>query len=257
MNSSVGIEKDIFGVDLFGESMAPIPNGPLSEKFIFPPFSVLDARGGEWQNRKRAWFSLGIKSEIGREIDPTCVSKNVPDYMAGRGNNEGGSIFDPVLSELCYSWFCPRGGQIVDPFAGGSVRGIVAAKMGYKYWGCDLRREQIEANNIQADEICKENKPEWICGDSMDMIEKAPGADFIFSCPPYGDLETYSDDPKDLSNMEYHTFIPALKRIILRCCLKLKRGGMACFVVGDFRDKKSGNYRGFVVDVINGFRECG
>ena len=38
----------------------------LSDRFIVPPFSVLDARAGYWQERKRAWLALGIKSEIGR-----------------------------------------------------------------------------------------------------------------------------------------------------------------------------------------------
>jgi len=86
---------------------------------------------------------------------------------------------------------------------------------------------------------------------------KPPPADFIFSCPPYGDLERYSDDPADLSTMEYHTFIAAYKRIIFRCAKVLKPGAMACFVVGDFRDKKTGYYRGFVADTIKAFQECG
>lgn len=38
----------------------------LSDRFLFPPFSVLNAREGIWQDRKRAWISLGIKSELGR-----------------------------------------------------------------------------------------------------------------------------------------------------------------------------------------------
>ena len=38
----------------------------LSDRFIVPPFSVLDARAGYWQDRKRAWIALGIKSELGR-----------------------------------------------------------------------------------------------------------------------------------------------------------------------------------------------
>jgi hypothetical protein len=40
--------------------------GALAEKFLVPPFSVLDARQGYWQDRKRAWLALGIKSELGR-----------------------------------------------------------------------------------------------------------------------------------------------------------------------------------------------
>lgn len=38
----------------------------LTERFGVPPFSVLDARQGYWQQRKRAWLALGIQSELGR-----------------------------------------------------------------------------------------------------------------------------------------------------------------------------------------------
>src|SRR5262245_25030675 len=45
----------------------------LAERFIVPPFSVLDARQGHWQDRKRAWLALGIQSELGR--GDTALSK--------------------------------------------------------------------------------------------------------------------------------------------------------------------------------------
>lgn len=41
-------------------------DGSLAAKFMIPPFSVLNAREGWWQDRKRAWLALGIKSELGR-----------------------------------------------------------------------------------------------------------------------------------------------------------------------------------------------
>jgi 16S rRNA G966 N2-methylase RsmD len=169
----------------------------------------------------------------------------------------GTSVFDPVLCELSYRWFCPAGGQIVDPFAGGSVRGIVAGLLGYRYLGIDLRHEQVQANEAQREVIAPEADVAWLTGDSMQLMEQSPPADFIFSCPPYGDLERYSDDPLDLSTMEYHTFLAAYKRIILRCSKALRQDRFACFVVGDFRDSRTGNYRGFVADTINAFREVG
>ena len=43
--------------------------GNLSDRFLIPPFSVLNAREGWWQDRKRFWLSLGIKSELGRGED--------------------------------------------------------------------------------------------------------------------------------------------------------------------------------------------
>lgn len=169
----------------------------------------------------------------------------------------GTSIFDPVLTELAYRWFCPLNGLILDPFAGGSVRGIVASKLGRQYWGGELRSEQVEANRLQAEKICSEPMPVWYCGDSRNIDKTfCDAADFVFSCPPYADLEVYSDDPLDLSTLEYGKFLESYREIIQKSCDKLKENRFACFVVGDVRDKK-GNYYDFVGDTVQAFRDAG
>lgn len=57
----------MFDKDLFGEECPPEKHGSiLAESWEYPPFSVLNAREGWWQERKRAWLALGIKSELGR-----------------------------------------------------------------------------------------------------------------------------------------------------------------------------------------------
>lgn len=61
----------LYGEGLLGESLAPKKSGELARKFSLPPFSVLSAREGWWQDRKRAWLSIGIQSELGRGGDPT------------------------------------------------------------------------------------------------------------------------------------------------------------------------------------------
>ena len=91
----------------------------------------------------------------------------------------------------------------------------------------------------------------------MDELPDAPAADFVFSCPPYGDLERYSDDPRDLSTMDYHAFAAAYARIILRACQRLKPNRFAVFVVGDFRNPKTGLYRGFPADTARAFTSAG
>ncbi len=246
----------LFGRDLFGDVIKPKASGIVSEMFTFPPFSILDARSGDWQNRKRAWISLGIKGENGRDAAAIhCPSKR-DDGPEGLADANYTSIFDPVLTELAYKWWCPAGGQIVDPFAGGSVRGIVAGALGLQYHGIDLRSEQVLANKAQADQIPVEVAPVWVCGDSMERLSDAPPADMIFSCPPYGDLEKYSDDKADLSNMEWHTFSAAYKRIVMRSVSIMKEDSFACFVVGDFRDK-AGFYRNFVGVTVDAFEQCG
>lgn len=121
-------------------------NGSLQARFGVAPFSVLNAREGWWQDRKRAWLSIGIESEMGRgdnllKFSETAMlkkkkpggetgfarsfNKGIDEKNYGREEMTGTSIFDPVLCELAYRWFCPQGGLVLDPFAGGSVRGIL------------------------------------------------------------------------------------------------------------------------------------
>lgn len=153
-------------------------------------------------------------------------------------SDTGTSIFDPVLCETQYLWFTNPGDSIIDPFAGGSVRGIVAAELGRLYVGVDLRQEQIDANIANA-EICTVYKPHWICGDSVNIIDLAPGKyDFLFTCPPYGDLEVYSDDPRDISNMSDDDFDEAYGKILRDAVSMLEQDRFACVVVGNYRDKR-------------------
>ena len=168
----------------------------------------------------------------------------------------GTSIFDPVLCEVIYNWYCMDGGIVFDPFAGGSVRGVVAEKLGRHYIGIDLSQRQVDANQITADRlgVC----PAWHCDDSrnMDQYLEDESADLVFSCPPYHDLEKYSTNPLDLSNMSYEDFCEAYADIIAKACRKLKKDRFAVFVVGDIRDSK-GAYRDFVSETKRIFRECG
>jgi len=294
---------------------APVDNrAKLQQKFIVPPFSVLDTRQGYWQERKRLWLSLGIQSELGRgegitfgiSVDGLDTHRdgvaftergkakarafaqdvmrgehtvrdsrkaadkrsNVtgapakPDWATGTGTTNmapGTSIFDPVLCELAYKWFCPEGGVIFDPFAGGSVRGIVASLLGYKYYGIDLSGEQIKANIEQGKTLTPTNPPVWYTGDSNNQKEILPPelkADFVFSCPPYHDLEQYTDDMDDLSNMSWDSFKRIYTGIIAKSILRLKENRFACFVVGEIRDD-IGGYKGLVPLTVNAFNAGG
>lgn len=239
-------------LDLFGNEIVTDPI--LREQFIEPPFSVLDTKSGNWQRRKKLWASLGIKSEVGREsvvinMDTQKKENNSASYV---------SIFDPALCEVLYKWFCVEGGEILDPFAGGSVRGIVANKLGYKYTGIDIRQEQINSNREQALDILNvDNQPQWYVGDSNQVLNGFNKKfDFVFSCPPYADLEVYSDLKGDISNMPYNEFMQSYESIIAKACNLLKTNGLACFVVGEVRNKQ-GNYIGFVPDTIRAFEKCG
>lgn len=56
--------------------------GNMEDKFLYPPFSVLNARAGEWQDRKRKWISIGIASELGRGGELTASYKSQEKLLA-------------------------------------------------------------------------------------------------------------------------------------------------------------------------------
>jgi len=266
-------------------------SGALLERFIVPPFSILDTRQGYWQERRRWWLGLGLQSELGRgdisgvtryriagQTSTANPSSQVrladPRYGPARAFSTdmmkgehvgsditaaGTSIFDPVLCELAYRWFCPPGGVVLDPFAGGSVRGIVAAYLGHPYLGVDLSARQVEANREQAARILTTQPiPEWIVGDSGAVL---PGvtrsADLVFTCPPYYDLEVYSDDARDLSALRsYADFLVAYRAIIAAAVDRLRPGRFACIVVSEIRGKE-GTFQGLVPDTIAAFIHAG
>jgi DNA modification methylase len=173
-------------------------------------------------------FAKGVRDAD--DLDP--VSQAILEVGSGT------SIFDPVICEIAYRWFCPPNGTILDPFAGGSVRGIVASRLGRRYVGIELRPEQVAANAAQMN-LADKLDPEWRHGDAREIAQLAADidADLIFSCPPYWNLERYSDDPADLSNMGRAEFFAAYAAIIRDAVGRLRSDRFAVWVIGDVRDE--------------------
>lgn len=268
----------------------------LADRFIIGPFTLLDARSGHWNARKRRWMTLGLRSVGGRDesmiVEP--LSGRVPDYYRQKREAErrlrrplsiaefesdhlripdcggmstyGTSLFDPVLAEITLRWFCPPDGKVIDPFAGGPTRGVVAALLGRSYLGVDLRSEQTEFNQREwtriRDTVTDSTPyptPTWITGDAVDLndhLQPDQTFDLLFTCPPYGDLEVYSDDPRDLSTMTYEGFLDAYRTILTTSMSRLRDDRFAVIVVGEIRDRRGIN-RGFVGDTIDALSDAG
>jgi DNA modification methylase len=337
----------------------------LAERFGVPPFSVLDARQGYWQERKRAWISLGIRGELGRggsihevgdsvngsdngnltfatgaprkdevsgknlsagrksgitygsgapgDLAQSMKSKpagiiggspmpldrqknyvngvlmksdsgNDPAYYFKKQAKEkelgreltteefqenyyegpdsytaGTSIFDPVLCELVYRWFLPANGEVLDPFAGESTKGIVATYLGYGYTGVELRQEQVDENYKQSSIIGV--NPTWICHDSEKLEEALPDGkkyDLVFTSPPYYDLEIYSESEKDGSAFEtYEKFIAWYEEIFRQAVDRMADNRFLVVKIGEVRNKKTGAYHNFLGDNISIFKRLG
>lgn len=221
----------------------------LTDIFIVPPISVLDVKQKYWKKRRSEWLELGIQSELGRDENLLKLSELM------QRKQKSTSIFDPVLCEIMYHWFTKEGDSIIDPFAGGSVRGIVASHMQRKYTGIDIRQEQIDHNISQANELCSNSIPTWIKASGA-TAELSNSFDFLFTCPPYYNLEKYSDDKFDLSNMSPENFEIIYESILHYHLSLLENNRFAAIVVGDVRDK-DGNYYKFPAKTVDIFERAG
>lgn len=222
----------------------------LLESFVVPPFSTLDTRQGYWQDRKKMWNKyLGDTGatrdgEFGRTYNITK-----------QGLHKQTSMFDPVLAELMYKWFCPKNGKVLDPFGGEQTKGIVAGLMNLQYTGIELREEQVAVNNEQSKQY---DNVRYICGDStkLDILIEDEDFDFLITSPPYFNLEEYSNKKADLSRESYENFLDGLGKIFAHCYWMLKKDSFIVVKLGDVRDNK-GEMIGLVPDFINLMKDLG
>lgn len=262
----------------------------LNDTFIIPPFSILDSRQGYWQTRKKMW--RGIIGDMGQSRQGKLIQsiemqykdlytktaehrktlgisfreyleKYVPDEVKEKESQKvlstGVSLFDPVLSEILCKWFAPyKGASIFDCFAGDTQKGLVFGECGYTFKGVELRQEQVDINN---EVIAERNLPiSYVCDDGQNVANhfEPDSQDLLFSCPPYYDLEKYSDLPNDASNQgTYEEFIEILANAFKAAYSCLKENRFAVIVIGDVRNRSNGAYYDFGGDIKRIFRECG
>lgn len=240
---------------LFKVDKQPIPK-TLAERFLVPPFSVFNTHAPYWKQRMLMWRDMGLCSTNGRvtsnnglAYDNRRMDKRTRKYTIGT------STFSPVLAEIVYKWFTvPGSNQIFDPFGGGITRGGIAACLGHKYLGYDINPLQVESNYVEKENLFKrfdvKGTCEWVCDDCLNF-DKKDFADLIFTCPPYFNLERYTDLAEDLSNTDsYDDFLQKYDTVLEFCYSVLKQDSFMVWVVSDVRDKRTTEYYGLVADTI-------
>ena len=255
---------------LFVQEKQSISSSLLRDKYGWPPFSVLNTISFDWQRRKDEWETVIEDSTIGR--DTKRFNATPTNIFSARGENakkaESISSFDPYLCELMYRWFSRPGDSILDPFAGGNVRGTVAAIIDREYYGIDLSQEQVLANHNHFTEMKKKytnisGDAWWIEGDSARLLPemKSDEFDMVLTCPPYYNLEVYTKDPRDLSRQpSYADFLHKYAIILKESARCLKDDSFFVIVVSEVRadshDISNSHYLGLVPDTIKILQDC-
>lgn len=228
----------------------------LADEFGCPPFSVIDTRQGFWQARKKAWnIRIG---DHGESREGTLFSnKSTGNDFQNKLQKLGTvSILDAALAETLCRWFAREGFKALDPFAGDSVFGFVACTMGLTFEGIELRKEQAELNQGRLDKAGLQGRYYNDTSENIDAHIEDESVDFVFSCPPYADLEVYSNDPRDLSNMPPAQFMELYGSILGSTYRKLRDNRFAVIVISEVRGK-GGEYMGLVPHTIDSMRAAG
>lgn len=213
---------------------------------VFDPYAVAEVRGREkdW----KAW--IGDMGETRRGA--LCVKSTIWGTYT--------SIFSPVLADAILAVWAPAApAAILDPFAGGGTRAFMACRLGYDYTGIELRPAEVGRIDRRAAEL--KLHPTIYRGDACTVIFElsAECMDFIYTCPPYYNLERYGGGKADLSMARtYEDFLCRLRRVMVGCYRALRRTGRAVWVVGNFRTGRGRNrlvdFRG---DLIRAGLDCG
>lgn len=238
-------------LDLFGNPILD-PKRTMSDFFGVAPFSILNTTDKEWINRKQRWNKL-INDNGQARKNVLAGSDSEKDVM---NNMNGSSILDAVLAELMIKWFTEENYKTFDPFAGDTIFGFISGYLKRPFEGIELRQEQVDFNQEQCDRELLDCK--YICdtSENMDNYIENESKDFIFSCPPYADLEVYSDLKEDLSTMSHDDFFVVYKKVLQNTYSKLKNDRFAVIVTSEVRNKK-GEYIRLVPNTINIMVEAG
>lgn len=259
-----GFDMEAFGFDdlesdMDGSEETQQKTNDLASDFVVPPFSVFDARQGYWNDRKKQWKQLICDKAQARSDAVAYKALQNYDYTAKFETDV--SILDPVLAEIIIRYFMPnkaKGGNVVDCFAGDTVFGFVAAHLGNNFTGIELRKEQADFNQSRVDEYGLAAK--YICDDGRNILQHVGEGtqDLLVSCPPYFDLEVYSDLENDASNQAtFEEFYAILDAAFTAAAKTLKNDRFAAIVVGDIRNSKTGFYYDFIGSVIRTFERAG
>lgn len=238
----------------------------MADRYVTIPSSVFITYKGKWKERKNQWrelINVNGSTRAGKLCGAEMKLGDTRNALCTSSASIGVSLFDPVLAEVMVRWFCPEGGSVFDPFAGDTLKGLVFSTLGHKFTGIELRQEQVDENNevIQKtkDKLGKDLDITYFCDDGQNVANhvETNSQDLLFSCPPYYDLEVYSDLPNDASNQgSYEDFLKILENAFTASAKCLKDDRFAVVVVGDVRDK-NGFYYDFPGDVKRIFKKIG
>lgn len=164
------------------------------------------------------------------------------------------SEFKPDIAYRIYEYWSNKGDLVLDPFMGRATRGIIAGYMERKYIGFDVVKEYVDLCSLK---FSKYENVKAILGDGCLLSDiKEESIDFIFTCPPYWNLEKYKSCKNQLSDIKnYKDFLYQINLFCQNSYKVLKDNKFIVVVIADFHKNNQMFY--FHNDMINKLLEAG
>lgn len=201
-----------------------------------------------WDYKKYTEFDKKITDKVASDglKEDYKKGKNIKEWVKVGGGNRALSKFNSENCKNIINYFTCKGDTILDPF-GGRTRAIISNHLDRKYVGFELTEKYFPAESTSDRKIFNMDS-----GDMDKVLDKSMKFDLAFTCPPYWNMEKYSDNPKDLSTSpSYLGFLRDCNSRLELTSSYLKEDGFLIVVLMDFRQK--GVFYPWHIDTINFF----
>ena len=211
-----------------------------------------------WDYKKYTEFDKKITDKISSDglKEDYKKGKNAKEWVKVGSGQRALSKFNSENCKNIINFFTSKGDTILDPFAG-RTRAIISNHLDRKYIGFELTEKYFPAVNTDDMKIFNMDSADMedVLDDYTDNYEyPSAEADLVFTCPPYWDMEKYSDNPKDLSTFKtYDEFLDGCNSRLELASQYLKDDGFLIVVLMDFRQK--GVFYPWHTDTINFFHK--
>ena len=198
-----------------------------------------------WDYKKYTEFDKKITDKVASDglKEDTKKGKN---WVKVGGGQRALSKFNSENCKNIIEFFTSKGDTILDPF-GGRTRAIISNHLDRKYVGFELTEKYFPAESTSDRKIFNMDS-----GDMDKVLDKSMKFDLAFTCPPYWNMEKYSDNEKDLSTFKtYDDFLEGCNRRLEIASSYLKEDGFLIVVLMDFRNK--GVFHSWHTDTIEYF----
>ena len=201
-----------------------------------------------WDYKKYTDFDKKITDKVASDglKEDYKKGKNIKEWVKVGGGQRALSKFNSENCKNIINYFTCKGDTILDPF-GGRTRAIISNYLGRNYVGFELTEKYFPAESTSDRKIFNMDS-----GDMDKVLDESMKFDLVFTCPPYWDMEKYSDNPRDLSTFKtYDDFLEGCSDRLVKASSYLKDDGFLIVVLMDFR--KKGVFYPWHTDTINWF----